>query len=99
MAGESEWATGSPMTVRRRVLALISTLALGGEAAGDRRREGLELLARVAIDAEVAAKRIADLVPAASGVFAQHEDLAFSAQLVERADLILTMAREIEAAL
>src|SRR5207247_2048379 len=43
------------MTVRRRVLALISTLALSGEAVSHRGREGLELLACVAIDAEVTA--------------------------------------------
>src|SRR5438552_8787438 len=83
IAGESEWATGSPMTVRRRVLALISTLALSGEPVGHRGRKGLEFLAGVAVDAEVAAKRIADLIPAAARVFAQHEHLALAAQLVD----------------
>src|SRR5438552_4359754 len=71
------------MTVRRRVLALISTLALSGEAVSHRGREGLELLACVAIDAEVTAERIADLIAALAGVFAQHEHLALAAELVD----------------
>src|SRR5438093_3854643 len=71
------------MTVRRRVLALISTLALSGEAVGHRGREGLELLAGVAIDAQVAAERIADLVAALAGVFAQDKDLPLAAELVD----------------
>src|SRR2546427_191547 len=83
IAGEREWATGSPMTVRSRVLALISTLALRGEAVGHGARQGLELLAGVAIDAEVAAKRIADLIRAPARVFAQHEHLSPAAQLVD----------------
>src|SRR5215510_8713108 len=83
MAGEREWATGSPMTVNRRVLALISTLALGHEPVGDRGGEGLELLAGVAIDAEIAAERIADLFAAPAGVLAEHEDAALAAELVD----------------
>src|SRR6266550_7557466 len=82
IAGESEWATGSPMTMSNRVLALISTLALGHEPVGDGSREGLELLAGVAVDAEVAAERVAHLVAAAARVFAQDEYLALPAQLV-----------------
>src|SRR5216117_2337295 len=75
IAGESEWATGSPMTISNRVLALISTLALGHEPVGDGSREGLELLAGVAVDAEVAAEGVAHLVAAAARVFAQDEYL------------------------
>src|SRR5712691_8733682 len=82
MAGEREWATGSPMTVSKRVLALISTLALSRESIGYRGRESLELLAGVAVDAEIAAKGIAHLVAAPPRVLAQHEDSTLAAQLV-----------------
>src|ERR1043165_9458134 len=82
IAGEREWATGSPMTVSRRVLALISTLALGGEAVGHGSDERLELLAGIAIDAQVAAERVADLVTSLSGVFAEDEHSALTAELV-----------------
>src|SRR5437870_1923247 len=82
IAGESEWATGSPMTVSRRVLALISTLALSRESICHRGREGLELLAGVAIHTEIAAKGITDFVAAPARVLAQHEDSALTAQLV-----------------
>src|SRR3954469_24516309 len=82
MVGEREWATGSPMTASTRVLALISTLALGGQAVGDRGREGLELLAGVAIDDQIAAERIADFVAALARVLAKDPDLALAAKLV-----------------
>src|SRR5262245_6589377 len=82
IAGDSEWATGSPMTVSKRVLALISTLALSGQAVGDRLRECFELLSRIAIDREVAAERVADFVAALAGVFAEHEHLTVAPQLV-----------------
>src|SRR6266545_1406532 len=82
IAGEREWATGSPMTVSKRVLALISTLAFSRESIGNRGREGRELLAGVAVHTEIAAKRVADLVAATAGVLAEHEDSALTTQLV-----------------
>src|SRR2546426_532499 len=45
------------MTVRRRVLALVSTLALSGEAVGPRGREGLELPAGGAVPRTGARRR------------------------------------------
>src|SRR5204863_5028487 len=82
MAGEREWATGSPMTVSKRVLALISTLALSREPVGNGGREALQLLAGVAIDAEIAAEGVAHLVAALAGVVAEDEHATFAAQLV-----------------
>src|SRR2546422_2674129 len=70
------------MTVSRRVLALISTLALSRESICHRGREGLELLAGVAIHTEIAAKGITDFVAAPPHVLAQHEAWAVTAQLV-----------------
>src|SRR5437870_1359727 len=95
IAGDSEWATGSPMTVSKRVLALISTLALSRESIGHRGREGLELLARVAVHAEIAAKRVADLVATLAGVFAEHEHFALAAELVD-AGAVVSCHREDE---
>src|SRR6266576_4653497 len=83
IAGESEWATGSPMTVNSRVLALISTLALGGEPVRHGSGEALELLTGITVDAQIAAKRIADFVVAPAGVFAQDEHVSLTAQLVD----------------
>src|SRR5712671_5902269 len=82
IAGEREWATGSPMTVSKRVLALISTLALSSETIGHGGGECLELLAGIAVHAEIAAKGVAHLVTASARVLAQHEDPALAAQLV-----------------
>src|SRR3954470_8942687 len=58
MAGEREWATGSPMTTSRRVLALISTFAFGGQPFRHSGGEGLELLTGVAVHIEIAAERV-----------------------------------------
>src|SRR6059036_3175243 len=82
--GESEWATGSPITASRRVLALTSTRELFGDALHGRLEERLELDARVAVHVEIAAKRIAHfgLVPLAAGVLAQYGDVTLAAQLV-----------------
>src|SRR5437899_10509361 len=52
--GESEWATGSPITASRRVLALTSTRELFDDALHRRLQERLELDAGVAIHVEVA---------------------------------------------
>src|SRR6266480_7604499 len=82
IVGEREWATGSPMTVSRRVLALISTLAFGGEPVGDGGRELFELKARVTIHFDVPPERIADLVGTFAVVFAEHEDFALATQLI-----------------
>src|SRR5882762_7139529 len=71
------------MTVSRRVLALISTLALSGETVGNRGGECLELLTGVPVHAEVAAKRIAHLVAATARILTEHEDAALAAQLVD----------------
>src|ERR1041384_3030176 len=71
------------MTVSNRVLALISTLALSRESIGHRGGERLELLAGIAVHAEIAAKRIAHLVAAPPGVFAEHEHPPLAAQLVD----------------
>src|ERR1041384_7115638 len=76
------------MTVSRRVLALISTLALGGEAVGHGSDERLELLAGIAIDAQVAAERVADLVTPPSGVFAEDEHSALAAKLVDASAVV-----------
>jgi hypothetical protein len=76
------------MTVSKRVLALISTLALSGESIGYRGREGLELLAGVAVHTEIAAKRVADLVATFAGVFAEHEHFPFAAQLVDSGAMV-----------
>src|SRR6266550_4256214 len=70
------------MTVSRRVLALISTLALSGETVGNRGGECLELLTGVPVHAEIAAKGIAHLVAAAARILTEHEDAALAAQLV-----------------
>src|SRR5213596_675226 len=82
--GESEWATGSPITASRRVLALTSTRKLFDDALHGRLQERLELDARVAIHVEVAAERVAHLglVPLTAGVLTQHEYVPFAAQLV-----------------
>src|SRR6266545_5977378 len=93
IAGESEWATGSPMTVNSRVLALISTLALGGEPVGHGSGEPLELLTGITVDAQIAAKRIADFVVAPAGVFAQDEHASLAAQLVD-AGAVMSRHRE-----
>src|SRR6185295_16520803 len=84
IAGERECATGSPMMARSRVLAPISTLSLGGQALCRVPHERLELDARVAVDLEIAAERVADLgvIPVAPGVLAEHEDATLAAQLV-----------------
>jgi hypothetical protein len=76
------------MTVSKRVLALISTLALGGEAVGHGSDEGFELLAGVAVDAEVAAERIADLVTALPRVLAEHEDPSLTAELIDAGAMV-----------
>src|SRR5258705_11538058 len=83
IAGEREWATGSPMTVSKRVLALISTLALSDETVGDGGRERLELLAGITIDAEIAPEGIAHLVAALAGVLAEHEHATLAPELVD----------------
>src|SRR5437870_11350582 len=82
--GESEWATGSPITASRRVLALTSTRELFDDALHRRLQERLELDAGVAIHVEVAAEGVAHLgvVPLAAGVFAEHGYVALAAQLV-----------------
>src|SRR5256886_3003159 len=82
--GESEWATGSPITASRRVLALTSTRKLFDDALHRRLQERLELDARVAIHVEVAAERVAHLglVPLTAGILTQHEHVTFAAQLV-----------------
>src|ERR1041385_7856508 len=84
MEGESEWATGSPTTASRRVLALTSTRKLFDDALHRGLEERLELDARVAIHVEVAAERVAPLglVPLTAGVLAEHEHVTFAAQLV-----------------
>src|SRR2546427_3320899 len=84
MEGESEWATGSPITASRRVLALTSTRELFDDALHGGLEERLELDTRVAIHLEIAAKRIAHfgLVPLAAGVLAQYGDVTLAAQLV-----------------
>src|SRR3989449_817238 len=56
MEGESEWATGSPITASRRVLALTSTRELLGDAVHRGLEQRLELGAGVAVDIEVAAE-------------------------------------------
>src|SRR5256884_247835 len=73
--GESEWATGSPITASRRVLALTSTRELFDDALHRRLQERLELDAGVAIHVEVAAERVAHLglVPLTAGILTQHE--------------------------
>src|SRR2546422_6699552 len=85
MEGESEWATGSPRTASRRVLALTSTRELFDDALHRRLEERLELDARVAIHVEVAAEGVAHLgvVPLTAGVLAEHEHVTFAAQLVD----------------
>src|SRR2546422_5463941 len=67
--GESEWATGSPITASRRVLALTSTRELFDDALHRRLQERLELDAGVAIHVEVAAEGVAHLglVPLTAG--------------------------------
>src|SRR5213592_4711611 len=82
--GESEWATGSPITASRRVLALTSTRELFDDALHRRLQERLELDARVAIHVEVAAERVAHLglVSLTAGILTQHEYVTFAAQLV-----------------
>src|SRR6266550_2939282 len=70
------------MTVSRRVLALISTLALSGETVGNRGGECLELLTGVPVHAEIAAKGIAHLVAATARILTEHENAALAAQLV-----------------
>src|SRR5262245_1554684 len=93
IAGDSEWVTGSPMTTRRRVLAPISTFAFGSQPVRDGRGEGLELLAGVAIDIQVAAERIAHFIAAPAGVLAEDEDAAFPTELVD-AGSVMTGHRE-----
>src|SRR6266705_5513989 len=85
MAGESEWATGSPRTANSRVLAPISTLPLPRQPLGDGRAQRLELGAGIAIDVEVAAERVAHFrfLAFAPGVLAQHEHAALAAQLLD----------------
>src|SRR6266446_2135433 len=84
MEGESEWATGSPITASRRVLALTSTRELFGDAIHGRLEERLELDTRVAIHVEVTAEGVAHLglVALAAGVLSQHEHMTLAAQLV-----------------
>src|SRR5438094_2929359 len=85
MTGDSEWATGSPITASRRVLALTSTRELFDDPIHRRLDERLEFGACVAVHAEVAAERVAHLglVTLAAGVLPEHEDVPFTAQLVD----------------
>src|SRR5207237_2651972 len=62
--------------------ALVPTPALSPESIGYRVREGLELLAGVAVHPQIAAERIAHLVTAPARVLAQHEDSPLTAQFV-----------------
>src|SRR5436189_1835691 len=84
MAGETECATGSPMTASRRVLALTSTRELFADATDRYLYECLELGARVAVNIEVTAEGIAHLglVALPARILAQHEDTTLPAQLV-----------------
>src|SRR6266853_1493913 len=88
--GESEWATGSPITASRRVLALTSTRELFDDTIHGRLEERLELDARVAIHVEVAAEGVAHfgLVPLTAGILAQHEHVTFAAQLVHARSVV-----------
>src|SRR5207247_8202738 len=106
MTGESEWATGSPITARRRVLALISTRELFDDPLHRGFDQRLELDAGVAVHLEVAAEGIADLglVAFAAGVLAEHEHLPFPAKLVHASPVMpghgedeVGMLEEIEA--
>src|SRR2546428_695294 len=85
MTGDSEWVTGSPITASRRVFALTSTRALLDDPIHRRLDERLEFGACVAVHAEVAAERVAHLglVTLAAGVLPEHEDVPFTAQLVD----------------
>src|SRR5256886_9933563 len=84
MEGDSEWATGSPITASRRVLALTSTRELFDDALHRGLEERLELAAGVAIHIEVAAEGVAHLgvVSLAAGVLPEHEHVTLAAQLV-----------------
>src|SRR5690242_3956522 len=84
MTGDSEWATGSPSTTSRRVLALTSTRELFDDALDRREDEAFQLGAGVAVDVEIAAERVAHfgLVALAAGILAQHEHAALAPELV-----------------
>src|SRR5437773_10252635 len=84
MSGEREWATGSPRTTSRRVLALTLTLRLGREPVRDRRDQTFQFRDGIPVDIEVPTEGIADFrfLPGTSGVFPQHVHAAFAAQLV-----------------
>src|SRR6266480_4609649 len=86
MAGDNEWVTGSPITTSSRVLALISTARkLFHDPLHCGVDQGFELDAGVAVHLEVAPERVAHLcgVALTPGVLAQHEHVAFTAQLVD----------------
>jgi hypothetical protein len=57
-------------------------LAFGGQPFRHSGREGLELLARVAVHIEIAAERVAHFIAPAARVLAEHEDAPFPTQLV-----------------
>src|SRR3989442_2978034 len=84
MSGEREWATGSPRTTSRRVLAVTLTFRLGRESARHRRDQTFQFRDGIPVDIEVPTEGIPDfrLFPGASGVFPQHVHAAFAAQLV-----------------
>src|SRR6266699_3257092 len=90
MEGESEWATGSPITASRRVLALTSTRELFDDALYRGLEQRFELGAGVAVDIEVAAEGVAHLglVPLAAGVLPQHEHVTLAAQLVHARSVV-----------
>src|SRR5438445_429691 len=71
------------MTARTRVLAPISTLTFGGEPFRDGGREGVELLASVAVHFEVSTEGVTHFVATATDILAEDEHASLAAQLVD----------------